>query len=312
VSFKDEMKATEPSGKPGAGGGNDDIARLLRALDEDLRDDGAPAGGPTRQRRRGVSSAPWIALLVAAGLAAAVYTYLSGESPVTPPAGTSAAATAQKPASTGPEALIARDQPAKPAPAPVPAAIANPPSPAPALPPTSAAPVPTPAPAATPTPTPAVNPPPVEARPALLPAPAAESAKPVESPKPVETAKTAEPPKPVAKAAEAVKPSEPPKAAAPAKTAEPEAAAKPAEPSHGEGRFVIQAGTYSEVANASATMKILKDHKYQAFTFDWTDKNARAWHVVRVGPFRSEAEARKVLGELRAGLKIEASIVTLR
>jgi hypothetical protein len=321
VSFKDELKAAETGGTE-----NDDIARVLRALNDGSRPgDHQPLADPfdDGSAQRGftgfVASLLLTLIVLAAGLATVYAAY--GESVFTTVgawftggerAATVPVAPAPRRGDVPPEGLIARPNaptasPAPPAsaqPAPVPTPQATVPAPAPVPAPQAAAPVPaTPAPAAEP-PHPVPVPAPVEAKPESAPPPVAPAPK--AAPAPV----APEQPAPAADSKPA-KPSTPP--VVEPKAAEPKpapAATGPAAPS--ASRFAIQVGTFSVAANADDVKRKLETHGYPVQVIDWTDKAGKAWRAVRVGPYKTDTDARKAATDLKSGLNIAGQVLVVR
>lgn len=308
MSFKDELNAAEGKAAAPSSPGTDDIARLLRALNEDLKDedpahllDEGPEDEEEPRRDRGVPVMKIAAALLAAvGIGLAVVLLDGGEPEQEAPRPLVAAvpvpaSTPESPAGQ-PEPLIAR------------AATPSPPPAAPAPEPV-AAPPPAPVPAAAPPP----QPPPTAAAPASQPAaPApAPSAPAAAAPPPPAPASTAElqamlrTPAPKAEQA----PPAPTRAVAPAPRP---ATAAPAPAPAGDGRYAVQVGSFGVAENAEALQRRLSERGYSAYALDWTDRNQRSWRVVRVGNFRTDAEARRAAEELKARMNVPAQIVTTR
>ncbi|WP_247892124.1 SPOR domain-containing protein [Azospirillum sp. Sh1] len=346
---KDEMKANgKPSETPPPE--NEDIAKLLRALNEDLRADPQDEDVEYEEEEPAGRSLPLgkiaLALLAAGGIAVGVVYFGSGD-----PAPVTTATNSSAPMVPAPAITRA---PSSPAPAPTAAAPATESLPAP----TQAAPVQS-APAQT-APS-AAPPPPVAALPASPPPvlkvpepPAVPATAPATSPKPraaapTETAPAApaaqkpEPPKP-----DAAKPEQP--AAAPndsgslqAMLAPPKDAAKrppTASAGNGEskptakapapstatsaapsaapsaaapaGRYTVQVGTFSVTANADSLAQRLQGGGFQAYTVDWTDSSNRSWRAVRVGGFPDPAAAKREAEQLKSKMGLNPVVVTTR
>ncbi|WP_434614465.1 SPOR domain-containing protein [Azospirillum sp. B2RO_4] len=338
---KDEMKANgKPSETPPPE--NEDIAKLLRALNEDLRADPQDEDVEYEEEEPAGRSLPLgkiaLALLAAGGIAVGVVYFGSGDpAPVTTAANNSAPLV--------PAPAITR-APANPAPTSTTTAPATESLPAPAqTAPIQSAPVQT-APSAAP-------PPPVAALPASPPPvlkvpepPSVPATAPATSPKPraatpSETAPAAqkpEPPKP-----EAAKPEQP--AAAPNDTgalqamlAPPKDAAKrppAASAGNGEskpnpkaapsaapstapsatqpaGRYTVQVGTFTVTANADSLAQRLQGSGFQAYTVDWTDSSNRSWRAVRVGGFPDPAAAKREAEQLKSKMGLNPVVVTTR
>lgn len=330
MSFRDELRATQAPTPPSSGE-NDDVARMLRALNDGSRAsdhralaDPFDEGSEQRGFTGFVASLLLTLIVLGAGLAtvyaaygesvfSTVASWFSSDSraPVT----ASAPAPAPRRGDAPPEGLIAR--PAAPAATPAPAAPATP-APVTATP---AAPVPA---NAAPAPVEAPKPVAPAATAPVTPAPATET------PHPAPVASQPEPPPqpaaaPAKPAAEVAPPApEPVKAAKPAPSAEKPAAEKPAPvstetvkpltpPAAGGGRFAIQVGTFSVPANADDLKKKVEAKGLPVMIVNWTDKAGKAWRAVRVGPYKTDAEARKAAEELRGGgLNLSPQVVTIR
>nr|WP_295830509.1 SPOR domain-containing protein [uncultured Azospirillum sp.] len=339
---KDEMKANgKPSETPPPE--NEDIAKLLRALNEDLRADPQDEDVEYEEEEPAGRSLPLgkiaLALLAAGGIAVGVVYFGSGD-----PAPVTTATNSSAPMVPAPAITRA---PANPAPAP--AATAPESLPVPGMMPPSTATQPPPsqtAPSAAP-------PPPVAALPASPPPvlkvpepPAVPATAPATSPKPraaapTETAPTApaaqkpEPPKP-----EAAKPEQPAAApndsgslqamlappkdaakrppAAAAGNGEPKATAKAPAPSTAPsatppaGRYTVQVGTFTVTANADSLAQRLQGSGFQAYTVDWTDSSNRSWRAVRVGGFPDPAAAKREAEQLKSKMGLNPVVVTTR
>lgn len=351
MTFKDELRAVDP--RPGAASPDrDNIARLLRELNEDLNDGSARQGltdedeDRRRDPRGGLPMARIaVALLVAGGIAFGVV-MLDHNTPA--PADDAAPApvlAAARPPAT--ESLITRSPgPAQPAPAAAaqPAAAPTQQSPtqqSPTLPnatqqtptaqtPTPQTPPPPPA-AVQPAPSAAAAPPAQPASRPVAPAPAAPPSVTTNA-APTNTAELqallrspapAQPPapQPPATQPQAARPAAGQAQSAPTQSAQPQTAqlqtaARPAAPARqaapaGNGRYAVQVGSFTVSDNAEALVRKLADQGYNAYAFDWTDRNQRAWRTVRVGNFASDAEARRAADELKR-LNLPTSVVTTR
>nr|WP_246337732.1 SPOR domain-containing protein [Azospirillum oleiclasticum] len=116
-------------------------------------------------------------------------------------------------------------------------------------------------------------------------------------------------PAPTPRQAAATPPPAPaPRAAAPAST--PPAAA-PAAPA-GDGHYAVQVGSFGVPENATALQRRLAERGFNAYALDWTDRNQRSWRVVRVGNFRTDAEARRAAEDLKTRLSLPVQVVTTR
>jgi septal ring-binding cell division protein DamX len=303
-----------------------DIARLLRALNDDLRDDppvreGGIAAPPPPQQQpslRGPGRRPslllvGVAIIAAAaiGLGSLLFTG-SGPSPApgrvisarpggdeTPPAliaragGDASAPAVSGPLSTG----VAPFVPSAP--------VVVPPSQVPASPrlltpgqtativrPTPVEPPPSPA------ETPSAGGATVVVQP-LAPAPAA----PVASPPPAAPRVVASPaPKPVP-----TTPAKPAPVPAPA----PASASAGAVPG-GPGHWAVQVGTFSVAGNAEQLVRKLGQNGRSAYVVEWQDRQGRTWKAVRVGNFTSESSARAAVGELKTRMDLTGQLINLR
>jgi septal ring-binding cell division protein DamX len=306
-----------------------DIARLLRALNDDLRDDpppreaGSPASPPPQQQPplRGPGRRPSL-LLVGVGIIAAAAIGLgsllftgSGPSPApgrvisarpggdeTPPAliaragGDASAPAVSGPITTG-VAPFVPSAPVVVAPSQVPASprlltpgqTATIVRPAPVEPP--------PSPAETPSSGGAT----VVVQP-LAPAPAVSApAAPVASPPPAAPRVVASPsPKPV-----------PTTPAKPAPAPVPAPASAGAVPG-GPGHWAVQVGTFSVAGNAEQLVRKLGQNGRAAYVVEWQDRQGRTWKAVRVGNFTSEAAARAAVDELKTRMDLTGQLINLR
>lgn len=340
---KDEMKANgKPSETPPPE--NEDIAKLLRALNEDLRADPQDEDVEYEEEEPVGRSLPLgkiaLALLAAGGIAVGVVYFGSGDpAPVTTATNSSApmvpapaitrapANSAPAPTATAPESL------------PVPGTM--PPSPPAQAPSTQTAPVqtaPPPPVAALPaSPPPVLKVPEPPAVPATAPAtaPKPRAAAPTETAPAAPAAQKPEPPKPDAAKPEqpATAPTDtgslqamlaPPKDAAkrpPAAAAgngEPKPAPKAAAPSAAPsatppaGRYTVQVGTFTVTANADSLAQRLQGSGFQAYTVDWTDSSNRSWRAVRVGGFPDPAAAKREAEQLKSKMGLNPVVVTTR
>jgi septal ring-binding cell division protein DamX len=298
-----------------------DIARLLRALNDDLRDDppvreaGSAAPPPQQQPPlRGPGRRPSLLLVGVAIIAAAAIGLGSllfsgsGPSPApgrvisarpggdeTPPAliaragGDATAPAVSGPLTTG-VAPFVPSAPVVVAPSQVPASprLLTPGQTATIVRPT---PVEPPSPAAE---TPSSGGATVVVQP-LAPAPAA----PVASPPPAAPRVVASPaPKPVP-----TTPAKPAPAPAPAS-----AGAVPGGPGH----WAVQVGTFSVAGNAEQLVRKLGQNGRSAYVVEWQDRQGRTWKAVRVGNFTSESSARAAVGELKTRMDLTGQLINLR
>lgn len=295
--------------------GSDDIAKLLRALNEELNDapaervlpaDGADEDPLEPRRERGLPlGAIAVALLAAAGIGFAVTMMEDGSPDSAPAAGTPPQAVSAPGAAPTdrPEALIARaPEPQPPPPLAAPEAAAMPPAPPPPAPLPQSAPSQSAPPQVT---IPQVTQAPQQ-RIVIEPPPPSPEAPPPSDGAPV--------PDPAALQAMLRAPAGPTTAPAPdpavkAPRAEaPTAIARPVD----KGRYAVQVGSFTVPTNADTLATRLKDRGYPAYTLDWTDRSKQAWRVVRVGNFGSDAEARRSAEDLRARMALPTRIVTTR
>jgi len=105
-----------------------------------------------------------------------------------------------------------------------------------------------------------------------------------------------------------------PPRAEPAPAPAPAAAAAPRRraPAAASTRYAVQVGSFSVVENAEAVRRRLAEKGYPAQVIDWTDGNQRAWKVVRVVGYDSQAEARRVVGELKTDFGLTPYVVGVR
>ena len=143
-------------------------------------------------------------------------------------------------------------------------------------------------------------PPDVAAPPSRAPAPAAPAA----AAKPLPAA----PAKPVTAAPATTAPAAP-ATAAPA-TAAPATATKPTP--GGGGHWAVQVGTFSVSANADQLAHRLSQSGRQAYVVDWQDRQGRTWKAVRVGNFAGEAAARGVAAQLKSEMNLSGQVIDLR
>ncbi|HSK41413.1 MAG TPA: SPOR domain-containing protein [Arenibaculum sp.] len=87
-------------------------------------------------------------------------------------------------------------------------------------------------------------------------------------------------------------------------------AAKPAPA--GPERFTVQVGTFSVPENAERLASTLNGLGFDVYTLDWTDRAGASWRVVRVGRLANEAEAGRVLSELRERASQRGDVIRLR
>lgn len=347
-TFKDEMKANgKPSETPPPE--NEDISKLLRALNEDLRADPQdddleyeeeePAG-----RSRLPLGKIALALVAAGGIAVGVVYLGSGD-----PAPVTTAANNSAPMVPAPAITRAPSNQTSPTPAPATGSLPTPATTPPAaqIPTIQTAPTQTAPSAAPPPPVAALpaSPPPVlkvpepPAVPATAPAaapkprvtaestPSAPAVQKPEAPKP-ETAKPEAPadtgslqamlapPKEVAKRPPAATPAAPapPPPAAPSGNDEAKPTAKAATPSAPPpaGRYTVQVGSFSVTANADSLVQRLQGNGFQAYTVDWTDSSNRAWRAVRVGGYPDPAAAKREAEQLKSKMGLNPVVVTTR
>ncbi|CAO3401219.1 hypothetical protein [Azospirillum palustre] len=348
-TFKDEMKANgKPSDTPPPE--NEDIAKLLRALNEDLRadpqdDDVEYEEEEPAARSRLPLGKIALALVAAGGIAVGVVYVGSGDpAPVTtaansgapmvpapaitrapsnPAPGATAPATGSlpPPATTPPAAAMqtppVQSAPAQTAPsaAPPPPVAALPASPPPVLKMPEPPSVPATAPAATPKPRASAS---ADSAPAVQKpeSPKPEAAKP-EAPKQEAPADTGSlqamlaPPKEAAKRPPATPPT------ASSGTGEPKQAAKAAAPSAPAaqapaGRYTVQVGSFSVTGNADSLVQRLQGNGFQAYTVDWTDSSNRSWRAVRVGGYPDPAAAKREAEQLKSKMGLNPVVVTTR
>lgn len=307
------------------GGGRDqaDIARLLRALNDDLRDDSppplrgprvepsasSPASPPSGRAMGGRPSTIAVAVAVVAAAAIGLGSILfvdsgtpsGGEPPnLIVPSQPSPAATSKH--DDGPAPLIARGTGA--------AAVQAPASPPVIAPSASSAPVGllTPGQTATivrpQTDAGAVEGATVVVQP-LAPADGGPSSAPTPAPTPVPVP-AATPAKPATVAV--AKP--PPRSAA----APPAAAPTPSTETTpgGPGRWAVQVGTFSVSANADQLARKLSQNGRQAYVVDWQDRQGRTWKAVRVGNFTGETAARGAAAQLKSEMNLSGQVIDLR
>ena len=347
------MKAAGKSSndRTGASGAeSEDIAKLLRALNEDLKQDPVDDDiadlddevEPKAERQLPFGKIA-AALVAAAGVGFAVVMLDQGEAPPAPPVqavaplitaapapggsssggssiGASGANAPAAPASAAkvmpgqPEALIAR--------APSPGAV--PPAPPPAVAAVLPEPPP-PAPVQTVTAPRPVAPEPV----AKLPEPPPPSLA-VKAPEPVKTdpVKAEPPPAKPTEPVKTIKAETPelqamlaPKAARRA-PAEPKAQTASVDESAVEsaapgatvpgGRYAVQLGSFHVAENAEALVRKLRGSGYRAYALDWTDASQQSWRVVRIGGFGDSAAARRVANQLKAKVGLDPVVVSTR
>ncbi len=341
---KDEMKANgKPSETPPPE--NEDIAKLLRALNEDLRADPQDDDVEHEEEEPAGRSLPLgkiaLALLAAGGIAVGVVYFGSGDpAPVTTAANNSAplvpapaitrAPTSPAPASTAaaPESLTApgtmppsastQATPTQSAPVQT-APSAAPPPPVAALPASPPPVLKVPEPPSVPATAPATSPKPRAAAPTET-APAAPAAQKPEPPKP----DAAKPEQPAADTGSLQAMLAPPKDAAKrppaaaagngeskpnAKAAAPSAAPSATPPA---GRYTVQVGTFTVMANADSLAQRLQGSGFQAYTVDWTDSSNRSWRAVRVGGFPDPAAAKREAEQLKSKMGLTPVVVTTR
>lgn len=349
-TFKDEMKANgKPSDTPPPE--NEDIAKLLRALNEDLHADQQDEVEDDEEEpaSRGLPLVKIaLALLAAGGIAVGVVYFGSGDpEPVTTAANSSTPMVPAPAITRAPQSAT----PSNPAPSGAatngaPAAAVTPPA---QTPPTQGAP-------ATPMAPPAVSsapPPPVAALPASPPPvlkvpepPPVPATAPAAAPKPRASVPAEPAPPPVAQKPEAGEPADtgslqamlsppkeaakrPPAGAAPAATtAAPPATASAPPSANGEakpsakaatppasapaGRYTVQVGTFSVTANADSLAQRLQGGGFQAYTVDWTDSSNRSWRAVRVGGFADQTAARREAEQLKTKMGLNPVVITAR
>ena len=327
MTFKDELKAagrnpgrpkTAPADRAEVDG--QDIAELLRALNDDLNPDPAEHIGWREAAAKREADADRglplgmiaVALLAALGVGAAVVML------DTPP-------------SDEPRMVAEATVPVQ-APGPAQGGAS---APAPAIPlagmtepPTDRADIVTPPPAASipAMPLPSLRTP----EPPALPEPL------LSQPLPAEPQAVTEPPAPPnMMAAETAAPAEPaPMAAEPSNGAEADAMpAQPAAPppvapepardapaakpvigaAAPEGaRYTVQIGSFHVPENAEALVRRLQERGLQAYAVDWNDSARRTWRVVRVGAYRGPEDAQRAADELKDALGLTPIVVGRR
>lgn len=306
-------------------GGRDqaDIARLLRALNDDLRDDAppprglrgepaAPAGemaargpytsaGPAGRRSGGMIGGRPSVLAVAVAVTAAAAIglgsiLLSGEG--------------GKPGGEPPNLIVpsrTRAEQQNTAAPPAALAPARPAAPSSLLTPGQTTTIvrPQTEPGAGEGATVVVQPlsPDVGAPPPRTPAPAAPAAV-ATKPLPAAPAKLVTPPPATAAPASAA-----PATALPA-TAAPSTATK--QTTGGGGHWAVQVGTFSVSANADQLAHRLSQSGRQAYVVDWQDRQGRTWKAVRVGNFTGEAAARGAAAQLKSEMNLSGQVIDLR
>ncbi|CAO3414375.1 hypothetical protein [Azospirillum endophyticum] len=329
---------------------NEDIAKLLRALNEDLRADPQDDDVEYEEEEPASRGLPLgkiaLALLAAGGIAVAAVYFGSGD-----PAPVTTAANSSAPMVPAPAITRA---PANPAPAAPTANSGTAPAATPQAPATQTSPVQTQQ--STPSSVPSsAPPPPVAALPASPPPvlkvpepPAVPATAPAATPKPraTPTAENNPPPtvqKPESPRAEAAKPEQPgaatptdtgslqamlaPPKDAPKDTAKRSPAAAPPVPPAGNGEakpsakattappaghYTVQVGSFSVTGNADSLAQRLQGNGFQAYTVDWTDASNRSWRAVRVGGFPDPAAAKREAEQLKSKMGLNPVVVTTR
>lgn len=79
-----------------------------------------------------------------------------------------------------------------------------------------------------------------------------------------------------------------------------------------DGRYSVQVGTFRDAANADSLLHKLNSHGFRAYSVDWTDQNAQSWRAVRVGGTDSQNEARHLAAELKSKLGINGYVVSAK
>lgn len=283
---------------------NDDIALLLRSLEEtpsvDTGPRPLPSSAPTRSGRPRV---PLSALLTGAAILMIVggtALYLSDDriaegfnkSVVETARDRSGAASTENLIRRDPPPAdsVATDQPRTATPAPIDVSPAAGPAPAPVAKPEPPA-IPVPAARTTPTQAPQPTPAPVETAPDATP----EVAKPVVSAK-------SEPPKP-----STTTPAAGPRKPAPAPVAGPVKSAPPV-----QGGYAILVGSFTVEANAADLARKLTLKGFPASVVGFLGHDGREWRAVRVGPYKTADEARRVSTRLPPEFKLRPRVVGAR
>lgn len=103
-----------------------------------------------------------------------------------------------------------------------------------------------------------------------------------------------------------------PAAPTPPKPAATAAPAVKTAPVGGAGHWAVQVGTFSVSANADQLARRLSQSGRQAYVVDWQDRQGRTWKAVRVGNFSGEAAARGVAAQLKSEMNISGQVIDLR
>lgn len=89
-------------------------------------------------------------------------------------------------------------------------------------------------------------------------------------------------------------------------------AVKTTAPVGGAGNWAVQVGTFSVSANADQLARRLSQNGRQAYVVDWQDRQGRTWKAVRVGNFANETTARGAAAQLRTEMNLSGQVIDLR
>lgn len=89
-------------------------------------------------------------------------------------------------------------------------------------------------------------------------------------------------------------------------------AAKTVAPVGGAGHWAVQVGTFSVSTNADQLARRLSQNGRQAYVVDWQDRQGRTWKAVRVGNFANEAAARSAAAQLKSEMSLSGQVIDLR
>lgn len=106
-------------------------------------------------------------------------------------------------------------------------------------------------------------------------------------------------------------PAAPPAKPAPAPVSTPAPASAGAVPG-GPGHWAVQVGTFSVAGNAEQLVRKLGQNGRSAYVVEWQDRQGRTWKAVRVGNFTSESTARAAVGELKTQMDLTGQLINLR
>jgi cell division septation protein DedD len=76
--------------------------------------------------------------------------------------------------------------------------------------------------------------------------------------------------------------------------------------------FTIQVGSFQDPANAASLVRSLGVKGWEAFVVDWANSTGHIWKVVRVGRYKTEAQAVSASAELTSAANLRGNVIKVR